>query len=714
MTRARTSLGISVSAQLGVLIGTLGVLVLLLASNAQLYTSLVTSIVADLDDVAGAVEGADVRGVATRVLDGAYNLWLVSWLIVALFAGLLFPLAIFIVRKFAVRLNDMTDKMMRISRNDIDVPVPFVGDNDELGDMARAVHVFKANARSLLEQQELIETLNTRFEIALNHMSRGLSMFDADLNLVVCNQRFRNMYGLQPALCEPGVSLYALVEARADTEVLPADKRKRYIERWYARHREIILSRKRTDIEIEMMNGRTVAVTYEPLRDGGCVAVHEDITQKRRRDEKINRLARQDSLTGVGNRFYFRERLASLCEAVGPSSGLAVHLIDLDRFKDVNDTLGHAAGDVLLRLVALRIQQVLRSEDLVARLGGDEFAVIQTNVRSVSDTGPVAQRLIESLAAPFQVQGQQVQIGASVGVALFPRDGSGPDDVIKKADIALYRAKDDGRGCAVSFRTELESELHSRHQLGVDLRHAIRESQFELHYQPIVSLDGGGIVGCEALMRWRHPLKGFIPPDAFIPVAEDLGLIGVLGEWGLKTACAEAAKWPGDTKVAVNLSPTQFRSCDLAAVTQEALDASGLCASRLEFEVTERLLLRDTADNSATLHKLREMGVRIALDDFGTGYASLSYLLSFPFDKIKIDRMFVRNIAEQRSSGAIVGAITNLARSMGVKTVAEGVEEKPQLDAIGALGCDEAQGYYFSRPVCGKEIVDVLQRPVGV
>ena len=701
MLRARTSFGLSVSTQLSLVVGTFAVLLLCLVTYAQRFAGEVTSTAAD-------------QALSGQLKIEASNLWMLSAIVGIVAVFLLCPLGFAVVRRFAVRLEDMTDKMLRISRNDTDVHVSYIHDEDELGDMARALHVFKANAISLLGQQEIIEQLNLRFDAALNHMARGLSMFDSDEKLVVCNKQFRKMYDLSNERCQPGVSLRDLIAMRASRERLGEEERSSYEEEWYARHRVMMSQRTRSDMTFKMSNGRTVLVTYEPMPDGGCVAIHEDITEKQRKEEKINRLACRDSLTGIANRYFFRKRLDHQFALCPEGQGFAVHMIDLDRFKDVNDTLGHAAGDVLLRLAAARIKNSMRDGDFVARLGGDEFAVIQVGCNKISDAMAAADRLIEILSAPYRVQGQSVLIGASIGVVSAPCDCESPDEVIKKADIALYRAKNEGRGVAVHFHLELEQALRLRRALEMDLRHAVREGHFELYYQPIVGLDGSRAVSCEALMRWHHPIRGWVPPQEFIPAAEDLGVIGILGEWALRTACKEASHWPDDVKVAVNLSPLQFKSCDLVEVTRSALESAGLAPERLELEVTESLLLMDDPETSAILHELRSLGVKCALDDFGTGYASLSYLLAFPFDKIKIDRMFVCDMIEKAGSGAIVSAIVKLAQELDIHTVAEGVETTTQLDEVSRLGCNEAQGYLFSRPLPADEIVALLSHRFAV
>ncbi len=705
MLRSVSSFGLSVSTQLLIIVGALTTLLLSLALTTQRFS--------------GDVSRAITEGVMGRqLLIDASSLWIICFVAGGVALLLLCPLAVVVVRRFAVRLEDITDKMLRISRNDVDVQITHLHDEDELGDLSRALQVFKANAVSLLGQQELIEQLNLRFEAALNNMVRGLTMFDADKNLVVCNEQFRKIYDLSKDNCYAGVSLHDLLVERASRENLSPEERDKYVAKWFAVHSDMMGRRKRAELEFLMSNGRMILITYEPMSDGGCVAIHEDITDKRRKDEKINRLARRDSLTGVANRYCFCEQLDRQIELCAQGEGFAVHLIDLDHFKDVNDTLGHAVGDVLLRLAAARIKKSMRKGDFVARLGGDEFAVIQTGigkmgVESETNALAAANRLIEILSSPFHIQGQSILIGASIGVVTGACNFNSCDEVIKRADIALYRAKDEGRGVAVLFRQELKTSIRTRRALELDLRQAIRDGQLELFYQPIVGVDGSRIVSCEALMRWKDPLRGWVAPCDFIPVAEGLGLIGYLGEWALRKACLEASTWPDDVKVSVNLSPLQFQTSDLVEVTRSALEDAGLAANRLELEVTESLLLKDDPETIATMHALRSIGVNFSLDDFGTGYASLSYLLAFPFDKIKIDQMFVRDMIDRHQHAAIVAAIVILAQKLEIRTVAEGVETSSQLHEVIRLGCDEVQGYLFSKPVCEKDIGVLISKGVS-
>jgi diguanylate cyclase (GGDEF)-like protein/PAS domain S-box-containing protein len=426
-----------------------------------------------------------------------------------------------------------------------------------------------------------------------------------------------------------------------------------------------------------------------------------DVTAQRRAEARIEHMAHHDALTSLANRILFRARLEEELEKIpAAKNSLAVHSIDLDYFKRVNDTLGHSVGDDVLRAVASRLKIAARGAEVIARLGGDEFAVIQANVNP-EEAGALAQRLIESLSVPYKINGHMVVIGASVGISLAPTDGLDPAVLIKNSDIALYEAKKNGRGAYHFFEAEMDAKLQSRRAFELDLRLAFRNREFEVHYQPIIDVASGAIIGCEALLRWRHAKRGNVPPCDFIPLAEEIDLIVPIGEWVLNQACIEAAHWREDIKVAVNLSPVQFRHVGLVAAVKAALASSGLDAKRLELEITESVLLEETEANLETLGQLQALGISISLDDFGTGYSSLSYLRTFHFDKIKIDRSFVTDIALNSPCLAIVRAVISLGSSLGIKTVAEGVETHDQLAGLEREGCSQVQGYLFSAAVPG-------------
>jgi diguanylate cyclase (GGDEF)-like protein/PAS domain S-box-containing protein len=440
-------------------------------------------------------------------------------------------------------------------------------------------------------------------------------------------------------------------------------------------------------------------------RDGYLVAV-VDITERRKAEARIAYMAHHDGLTNLPNRESYQDRLRQALEhGQSGSNRVAVLCVDLDLFKNVNDSFGHPMGDRLLRLVADRLRSQVRGNNLAARLGGDEFAVILASEVSPNEVSDFSARLIKILSASYDIDGIEVVIGASIGVALSPGDGSTTEELMRNADMALYRAKSDGGGVHRFFEREMDRLAQKRRDMELDLRRAFANGEFELHYQPLVDIAADRISGFESLLRWRHPEKGMISPADFIPVAEDIGLIVSLGEWVLREACTEAAKWPDAIKVAVNLSPVQFRSRNLVQAVISALAHSGLSPLRLELEITESLFLAETEANLAILHQLRGLGISISMDDFGTGYSSLSYLRSFPFDKIKIDRSFVKDIAERPDCVAIVRAISGLGRSLNITTTAEGVETIDQLDWLRAEGCNEVQGFLFSaaRPAADVE-----------
>jgi len=443
----------------------------------------------------------------------------------------------------------------------------------------------------------------------------------------------------------------------------------------------------------------------------GFLVTAVDITERRKAEARIAYMAHHDNLTGLPNRVKFREHLDQALERNGSSEErIGVLCIDLDLFKSVNDSFGHPVGDRLLKMVAERLHDVMPAEALGARLGGDEFAMIVKRNPTPRELNDLSAALIARVSAPYIVDGLELVIGASVGIAMSPGDGATGDDLLRNADMALYRAKSEGGGAHCFFEKEMDRQAQTRRALEFDLRHALPNGEFELHYQPLVDVAANRIVAFESLIRWRHPERGMISPAEFIPVAEDIGLIVTLGEWVLREACSEAAKWPADIKVAVNLSPIQFRSRNLVQTVIAALAHSGLAPTRLELEITESLFLAETEANLATLHQLRSLGVRISMDDFGTGYSSLSYLRSFPFDKIKIDRSFVRDLAERQDCVAIVKAISGLGQSLNISTTAEGVETEDQLDRLRAMGCTEVQGFLFSAAKPGCDIAGLLDR----
>ncbi len=436
--------------------------------------------------------------------------------------------------------------------------------------------------------------------------------------------------------------------------------------------------------------------------------MQEQTNERMRAEEQISHMAHHDALTKLPNRVLFGSELERALSEWLPDETVAVFCLDLDRFKQVNDTLGHPVGDALLKAVAGRLQSFVSDRTLVARLGGDEFAVIQVGAEQPHESTGLGEQIIARLSEPYEIRGYQIVIGASVGVSLAPHDGDCADDLLKNADLALYRAKTDGRGTLRFFEPGMDALMLARRELELDLRRALVNGEFELYYQPLVNINSDAICGFEALIRWNHPTRGMVSPVEFIPLAEEVGEIESIGAWVLRTACQEAVAWPEEIKVAVNLSPLQFRSGSLVLHVMAALSASRLKAERLELEITEGLLLQDTEATLATLHQLRDLGVRISMDDFGTGYSSLSYLRKFPFDKIKIDRSFVRDLAETDGCMAIVRAVMDLGYGLGMSTTAEGVETIEQLAHLKREGCVEAQGYLISPPRPAKAVAEML------
>jgi diguanylate cyclase (GGDEF)-like protein len=436
--------------------------------------------------------------------------------------------------------------------------------------------------------------------------------------------------------------------------------------------------------------------------------LQEQTKERARAEAQITYMARHDGLTGLPNRFLFHQEMERALTRVQRDEPFTVLCLDLDRFKSVNDTLGHPVGDALLVEVAQRLKTCIRQGDMIARLGGDEFAILQRGTQDPNDAIALAERIVEALSTPCYVAGHTILIGTSVGIAFAPGDASDADELLKAADMALYRAKNDGGDAFRLFEPEMDAKMQARRVLEIDLRHALSNNEFEVFYQPIVSMRDYCVTGFEALLRWNHPTQGMISPADFIPIAEEIGLIIPIGLWVLRTACIDAVQWPDEIKVAVNLSPVQFKSKSLVTDIASALEVAGLPAGRLEIEITETVMLQDTNTTLATLNELRSLGVRIAMDDFGTGYSSLSYLRRFPFNKIKIDQCFIRDLSEENESMAVLRAITGLGVNLGMATTAEGVETLDQLCRLRAEGCTEVQGFFFSKPKPVEEVANML------
>ncbi|HEY8595879.1 MAG TPA: EAL domain-containing protein [Devosiaceae bacterium] len=543
-----------------------------------------------------------------------------------------------------------------------------------------------------------------QLDAAVNNMQQGLCMFDAERRLVICNETYASLYDMPRHLTCPGVRLEEILEFRLAHGLDPVGGPELY--------RESVLELVRENAEakriIEFEDGRVIAIQHCPMPDGGWVGTHQDITEQRRNEERIHYAARHDALTDLPNRIEFREAMATAEEAIARGAQMAVLCVDLDQFKAVNDTLGHAAGDALLVGVAERLSEAAGDKDLVARLGGDEFALLVDATGGLHEVAVLADRIVACIAQPFEVAGHQILIGASVGIAMAPVDGADAGTLLKCADLALYRAKNEGRGAYRFFKRGMDDALKRRWSIETGLKLAMVRDELSLVYQPLISVEDNRISCMEALLRWKHPELGMVRPDEFIPIAEETGLIVSIGEWVIQQACRTAAAWPEDVRVAVNLSAVQFRGRDLVEKVADALSRSGLRPERLELEITESLLLADNDAVLKTLHALRDLGVRISMDDFGTGYSSLSYLRSFPFDKIKIDRTFIADIVCREDDLEIIKAVIGLGQSLGMSTTAEGIETEAQLEAVRQQGCTEVQGFLFGPPLPASGIAELL------
>jgi len=549
--------------------------------------------------------------------------------------------------------------------------------------------------------QRRLSEKSRHLDMAISNMPQGLLLFDRSGRLVVCNQQYIDMFGVSPDIVKPGCHLRELILHRQAQGTFVGD-----VDAYCAR----FLNPQDDSVQNTVTttpDGRAIRLIYKRSPDGGWATTLEDVTEGRRVQARIEHLAHYDALTDLPNRTLFQRHAEELLLRSADAQ-FAILYIDIDEFKRINDSLGHLIGDEFLKGVAGRLRQAVGADDFIARLGGDEFAIVQRNVACDDDVSTLVARIYDGLRTPFDCHGHRLSSDASIGVAIAPRHGTDLYGLLKSADLAMYAAKAAGRRTYRFFEPAMEKQANLRRELESDMRAALVDGGFELHYQPVVDLRNDEVMGCEALLRWRHPLRGMVSPADFIPVAEDTGLIEEIGQWVLRTACAEAATWPAHVRLAVNVSPIQFRSQSLSLKVAAVLAESGLDPRRLELEITEAVLIADDDAALIALNQLRALGVHIALDDFGTGYSSLQYLQRFPFDKIKIDRSFVKEVTRNSSSASIIKAVVSIAADRNMITTAEGVETLQQRETVQNLGCTQMQGYLFSAARPAHEIRTLL------
>jgi diguanylate cyclase (GGDEF)-like protein len=667
----------------------------------------------DLLNAVAAQRSRVTEGRAKQAYDVAFRLTL----IVSLLAAMLVCAAIlWTSRSVSLPIIRVSEAMRRLAKGDHSVTIaPGPARNDEISVLIGSVNRYR---ESLVREQQLAEMAERerdnrarevnaqklQFQMALTSMSQGLCVFDAEHRLVICNDRYLEAYGLAREHARSGTPVREILALRVTNGIYGGPSPEEYV-----RERLAVVAEAKHRIHIHQLpDGRVIELGHHPTPDGGWVATHDDITERRRLEARLEHAAYHDALTNLPNRVLLRERLEQMLGRSQPGDrNVAVLWVGLDRFREINDTLGHAIGDALLKSVADRLRGLIEDGDHLARLGGDEFAIARV-ASTPEDAATLASRILGSLGAPHAIEGDETEIGASIGIAVFPGDGNDPDQLLKNADLAMDGAKTDGRGTYRFFKPDMDARAQVRRSLERDLRKALANGEFELHYQPLVDLKRGEVSSFEALLRWNHPQCGRVSPGDFITLAEETGLILSIGEWALRQATADAATWPDHIKVAVNLSPVQFKDGGLVSAVSSALAAANLAPNRLELEITESVLLEESEATLAMLHELRALGVRFSMDDFGTGYSSLSYLRSFPFDKIKIDRSFVGDISTSDQSQAIVQAVTGLGTTLGMTTTAEGVETSEQLEHLRSRGCTEVQGYLFSPPRPAAEVTALI------
>jgi diguanylate cyclase (GGDEF)-like protein len=546
--------------------------------------------------------------------------------------------------------------------------------------------------------QQAVRQRNFLLDGVLCNMSQGLCMFDAEQRVVLSNERYSTMYGLPADSAQPGTHLHDILQKRVDKGIFAGGSPKSYMEQRLRR------SEKSGETLEELNDGRMIRVSRTLMPTGGWIITHEDVTEKRHMEEQNKHLALYDTLTDLPNRDLLRKMMEeTMASAVRSGRRLVVMLLDLDHFREVNDTLGHAVGDALLKEVAVRLRSHTRKSTILGRFGDDEFLVVEAVDQPSRDAASLAGRIQEQLRMPFRIEGKDVFIDSTIGIAVSG-DATSAAGILKSADVALYRAKKEARGTYRFYEGSMDRQLRERLSLEQDLAEALAREQFELHYQPLVSLTRNEITGFEALLRWQRPGVGLVPPAKFLEVAENAGLMPSIEEWTLRHACHEAVRWPEPLKVALNISPARFKSKDFVRSVVSALASSGLNAQRLEIEISERVIQSDPENAETTLRQLSDLGVQVALDDFGTGFASLNYLREMPIRRVKIDRQFMSNLSEQGHSHIILRTLAKLGAGFGVATTAEGVETQEQFDIVRAEGCTEMQGYFFSPPKTAGEI----------
>ncbi|MEO9227599.1 MAG: EAL domain-containing protein [Devosia sp.] len=561
-----------------------------------------------------------------------------------------------------------------------------------------------ASSEIFQKRKRELERQNIRLDAAVNNISQGLCMFDAKGRLVICNSPYARIYNLGEELVRPGTSLDDILGHLFDNGMHASNMSTRDE---YITWRHGVIARGEYDKTVVEFGTRTIQMQHHPMKDGGFVSTHEDITEQCQQEARIQHLARHDALTELPNRAQFLDEMAASEALIERGEMAAVLCIDLDHFKSVNDTLGHALGDKVLKQASARLWGTTRETDILARLGGDEFSLLLKPIDKPGDAAAIAERIVKTMSAPFIIDGHQVSIGASVGIALAPQDGETTDVLMKNADMALYRAKSEGRSTYHFFEKDMDAAIQKRRMIEAGLRAALALNELRVVFQPLIGLKENRVTCLEALLRWTHNGEA-ISPAEFIPIAEETGLIVPIGEWVLREACEAAVLWPVKVRVAVNLSPVQFKNKRLFETVHGILASTGLPPTRLELEITESLLLTDNEQTLQTLHRLRAIGIRISMDDFGTGYSSLSYLRAFPFDKIKIDRSFMRDLDTRGDSLAIIKAVIGLGHSLGMSTTAEGVETEEQLAAVREQGCNEVQGFLFSKPLEAADVAPLL------